>query len=146
LVQLRRKLDQIGATMAYDEETGQWIDELTMSARAALQLVLPTEVLPFEATSLEIELDIKAPQREVRLMSTTANGPVELIRLQSPSVSRQITITDPDVLRQARGGVLDLVLEVSERTDIQDPAQTTSVVAWHVDALHASFRGQVTSP
>ena len=146
LIQLQKNPDHFGSTtFAYDESSGEWEKGLTIGVEARLRVALPPEVLPFEASSIEIVLDIEAPHRNVSLACELPSGPVELIRLSNPSLPRPFTVSDPRVLRAVRNGALDIVLAVSDRTDVEDSA-TSSVVAWHVDSLAVSFHGQLVGP
>lgn len=117
-----------------------------MAISADLQFVLPDELLPFQAESMDLELDIKAPQRDVVVLVTTADGPVEVGRLSSPSIPWNATITDPRVLAEAADGVINVALQVGERKDIQSGTSSANVVAWQVDDFRASFRGSVAVP
>lgn len=146
LVKLQRDLNQPSATFAYSDTTGKWQKELTMAISADLQFVLPDELLPFQAESMDLELDIKAPQRDVVVLVTTADGPVEVGRLSSPSIPWNATITDPRVLAEAADGVINVALQVGERKDIQSGTSSANVVAWQVDNFRASFRGSVAVP
>ncbi len=146
LVKLRRDLGQASTTFAFSDTTGKWKSELTMAVNAAMQLVLPDEVLPFEAEAIELELDIKAPKRDVTIQVASQAGPVELAQLKSPSIPWSMTITDPQILAEARDGVISFSLGISERTDIGPGVSSSNVVAWQVDSLRASFRGSVAEP
>ncbi|GAB5403191.1 MAG: hypothetical protein Aurels2KO_14220 [Aureliella sp.] len=133
--------NEIGQTLAYSATTGKWEKELTMGATARLQLELPPQVLPFAAETIDFELDIDAPHRNVKLEVRTVGGMVELASLENPSIPWSKTITDPAVLSEVRDGKLSVVLTVGERTDVASGASTTNVVAWDVNHLRASLRG-----
>ncbi|RMF44345.1 MAG: hypothetical protein D6753_02785 [Planctomycetota bacterium] len=144
LVQLHAAATTSGQTSTFDDETGRWAAELTMEAHAALQFELPDEILPFEATALEMELDVRAPHRAVRLSCTLADGTeYELVTLDSPSIPWKKTITDPRVRQAVRDGTLQIRLDVSQRTDVEQPAQASNVVTWEVRHLLMSLRGAV---
>ena len=69
--------------------------------------------------------------------------------LQPPDLSdvlkMRVSEVRPQILQQVRHGTLDIVLEVSKRTDVQDQLSSTNVVAWQVDDLEASFHGRLAS-
>lgn len=146
LIQLRRNPNELGQTFAFNDETGRWAQELTMKTNARLQFVLPSQIVPFTAKSFEIQLDIRAPKRDVRLVgNASGQTPVEIVRLESPSIPWTGTITDPAILADASDGILDIQLEISDRMDIENQEQQSNVVAWQVDRLHLSVRGAVSS-
>lgn len=141
LVKLKRLTTELGSTPVFSDRTGKWIPDLTLAADAQMQWVLPAELLPFQASAIEIELDMSAPHRDVTLSIETENGPVRVAQISNPSVPWSTTLTDQDVLKAAEDGKLDVTLSVSERTDSRG---SNTVVAWEVQKLVASFRGQVT--
>lgn len=143
LVQLQRDPDKTGQTSAFNERTGKWTKELTYAAEADLQFSLPPELLPFSASEIELVLDIKAPNRDVRLTANLGAEKVEVVALKSPSIPWQATITQLEILQDLRDGVLKMTLEVSDRTDVSDPAAASSVVAWEIDRFRMSARGMV---
>lgn len=135
-----------GQTLAFDGTTGMWVQNLTSPAVAELQFVLPPELVPFEAESMEIRLDMKAPQRNVSFSIVTDEGEVLIKELNEPSIPWSGTVTDARVLKDARDGILNFKLSVSERTDLQPGQSSTTVVQWQVEKLEASFSGSVASP
>ncbi len=144
LIQLRTATSASGQTSTFNQETGRWARELTMSAHAALQFELPEEILPFDAESVELELDIRAPHRKVRLSCTLPDGSEhELASLASPSIPWKATITDPRVREMLRNGRLPIRLDISQRTDVEQPGQASNVVTWEVRHLLMSLRGTV---
>lgn len=145
VIQIRRDLSQIGSTFAFSDVTGKWEKELTMGVTARIQAVLPQEILPFAADSLELKLDMKAPQRDVTLTVETNSGSVEVAQFSSPSIPWQSTITDPQILEAAKDGVLTIVLNVGDRKDLEPGQTSTTVVAWQVDDFQMSARGKVSA-
>ncbi|MEZ6078540.1 MAG: hypothetical protein R3C56_23575 [Pirellulaceae bacterium] len=75
LIELRQGLKADGATTTFNQQTGQWRQELAVAANVELDFVLPVEVVPFAAKSLELELDIRAPERKVTLSGKEPSGP-----------------------------------------------------------------------
>ena len=144
LVQLRQDQQQVGRSVSYNGVSGKWIDGSTVATSMRLQFVLPNQVVPLNASEIEFELDIAAPFRKVTVLCDTgAEQPVEIVQLDSPSIPWKTSLTDPSILQSARDGVLDIFFEVSARTDIEDQASVSNVVAWRVQFFHASFRGTV---
>jgi hypothetical protein len=86
---------------------------------------------------------MNAPHRRVRLLCEAPSGPIELMNLENPSIPRQVNVTDPRVLELVRDGTLDLLLEVSQRTDVQNQSSSTNVVAWRVEDFDTNLRGHV---
>ncbi len=145
LIRLRRDPSLVAQTVAYNDTTGKWVTDLTRATQANLQFVLPPETVPFEAESLQFDLDIKAPHRVVRVLSRSQDEPIEIVRLDGPSIPWNGTVTDPRILQDARDGVVDILLEVGERTDVQDQANPANVVAWQVNYFHANLRGKTAA-
>lgn len=143
LIALRQGLKADGATTTFNQETGQWRQEVTLAANVELDFVLPPEVVPFAAKSLELELDIRAPERKVTLSALGPTGPIELVRLDHPSLPWAGTITDPNVLQLAEDGRLEVLLQVSGRHVAEGTDADNSYVTWQVDHFHASLRGSV---
>ncbi len=141
LVRFRIDPSELGQTLAFNERTGQWEAELTMGAKARLQLELPPQVLPFEASEIDFAFDIDAPHRNVKLGVETSQGVVEIASLENPSIPWSQAITDPAVLAELSDGKLSVVLTVGERTDVERGESTSNVVAWNVNYLRASLRG-----
>jgi hypothetical protein len=146
MVRLVKNLSDIGQAPAYDEPSGIWARELSLGSRMGLQFVLPAEVVPFRADSVDLVLSIRAPQRVVRLLARVHDGvggpeEIEVARLDSPSLPWQGTITDPRILASVEDGRLDVVLEVSQRTDVESEEGASSFVAWRVDSFRAALRG-----
>ena len=135
-----------GQAPAYDEPSGQWANEMSLGSRLGLQLVLPPEVLPFQAEGIELYLSVRAPSRVVRIIAGIPGEAgvleeIELARLDSPSMPWQGQVTDPRILASVADGTLDVILEISRRTDIEFEENATSFVAWRIDALRGSMRG-----
>lgn len=145
LVEFRQSSTEMGRTTAYSEATGKWRKDLTIAIDRKFQFVLPDEVVPFEAESITLDLDIKAPYRVVTLQALTRSGPVELARLVNPSVPWRQTFQEASILEELADGTLELQFQVSERTDVEDGSESTSIVAWQVDTFHATVRGRTAS-
>jgi hypothetical protein len=141
LVQLQRKAGEIGKTSAFNNRTGKWRSEVSTATRAELEFLLPSEVIPFAATAIELELDINAPRRSVTISVPTRAGTIELASLQSPSLAWTKTITNPDVLHAARDGRLEVVVDVSRPAGTSALSTAANAVTWHIDYFHANLHG-----
>ncbi len=143
LLQLTHSLDRTNITSAYNERTGRWRDEMLNGTTAQLDFLLPNEVVPFDARSITLELDIHAPQREVTIAARGPSGPIELARLNNPSLPWKATITDPAVLQLAEDGRLEMQITVGQRTGHSEEELGSSYVTWQAEHFHASLRGSV---
>ncbi len=143
LLKLVHSLDRSTVTSAYDERTGKWREEMLNGTVARLDFLLPSEVVPFVASSLVLELDLRAPQREVTIAALAPNGPIELARLDSPSLPWKATVTDPAVLQLAQDGRLEMQITVGQRTGAAAEELGASYVTWQAEHFHASLRGSV---
>ncbi|MCA9127887.1 MAG: hypothetical protein KDB22_12410 [Planctomycetales bacterium] len=146
-IRLQNRPNQLGTTSAFHESIGSWSEEMTMGIRAEMQFLLPPELLPFAATSIDLELNVQAPRRKVRLLAGAGpNGPVPVFELSSPSIGLKQTITDSDVLADFADGVLDCIVEITDRTDISQPGEMSGVVSWKIEHFRATVQGTVTTP
>ncbi len=143
LIQLRRLTSQANLTSTFDDYTGKWRDEVGMASQVDMEFVLPTEVVPLTVQAIEFELDITAPQRTVTVSFATASGPVEIVKLDGPSIPWKQTITHPDILQAFQDGRLPVSLNISDLNSAQGAMGATSIVTWHIDHMHAAVRGQM---
>ncbi len=144
LIQLRRDPGPTGVTLAYDDRTGEWRKDVSSAAEAHLQFVLPSEVVPIQAASVDLELDIKAPQRVVTLSVQTGTEVIQLAKLESPSIPWMATITDAAILETISDGTLEVLLQVSESNQ-SSTSVSANLVLWQVDHFHASVRGKMSA-
>jgi hypothetical protein len=147
MLQIRRDLSAETLTSVFSDVTGKWTPSVSIALNSSLQILLPPEVLPFQAESMTFELDIKAPHRTVRLLGRT-NVPgqtIEIVTLQGPSIPWKGEVTQPEFLEAAKDGLVDVVLEISEREDLDADGNSNSVVTWQIDSFRASLRGSRTS-
>jgi hypothetical protein len=68
---------------------------------------------------------------------------VNLVKLDSPSIPWRATITDPVVLEAAKGGVLNVLIDVSESRNLDSQGIASNIVHWQIAHFHASLRGTV---
>ncbi len=143
LIQLRRRVSPTNLTTAFDDLTGKWLDEVGMASQVEMEFILPSQVVPLDVQAIDFELDVVAPQRTVALSVITDSGPVEIAKLDSPSIPWKQSISDPAILTAFQGGRLAFSLNVSDLPAASSEYGTTSVVTWHIDHFHASVRGQM---
>lgn len=145
LIRLQRDLSNVSLTASYDDRTGVWRKENSAGADLGLQFVLPEEIVPFAAKAIVLELDIRAPQRDVSVAIRTKSGFIERVKLESPSIPWSETITDVDLLESARDGILDVQMKISESRIQQSQGMMASVIPWHIDHFHVNMRGSVSA-
>ncbi|MCA9190641.1 MAG: hypothetical protein KDB03_02725 [Planctomycetales bacterium] len=142
-VDVHASTNAVGKSYAYDDLHGKWVDEASMASDTTLNFWLPPEVTPFRASEIEIELDIKAPDRQVKLLCPCQEPAVVIAEFEAPSVPWKKVIEDPVILADALDGNLQLQVVISERLSGQTGNVMTTVVNWQINRLHVSFRGQV---
>lgn len=143
LIRLQRDTTNVSLTGTFDDRTGVWRKENSEGAEVGLQFTLPPEVVPFASSEIVLELDIRAPQRDVSIAIQTKSGEVELAKLESPSIPWSKSIAVADVLESARDGILDVKMKVSESRSQKSQGLAASVIPWQVDHFHVSMRGTV---
>lgn len=139
LIALRQNQSQLGTSGAFDDQTGRWRSEQSSAMDRRLQFVLPKAIVPFNASKIQLTLDLKAPQREVIISVEGVSGEVELARLDSPSIPWNYTITSPEILNSCKDGVLDIRVQVSDRQG----GNSSSVVHWQIDYFDATAEGSL---
>lgn len=145
LIRLQRNLSNVSLTASFDDRTGVWRKENSAGADLGLQFVLPEEIVPFAAKAIVLELDIRAPQRDVSVAIRTKSGFSERFKLESPSIPWSETITDVDVLESARDGILEVQMKISESRIQKSQGLMATVIPWHVDHFHVNMRGSVSA-
>ncbi len=128
------------ASSIFKKDTGKFISEATLATDAAFVFELPPEAVPFEAKSLSIDWDIKAPGREVRLFAACNDDNVELISLRTPSIPFKGKIDDPRVLKELRDGRLVLRIEISGGEETE--SAQNSFVSWRIKHLRLNVDGR----
>ena len=142
---MQRNLSNVSLTASFDDRTGVWRKENSAGADLGLQFVLPEEIVPFAAKAIVLELDIRAPQRDVSVAIRTKSGFSERVKLESPSIPWSETITDVDVLESARDGILEVQMKISESRIQKSQGLMATVIPWHVDHFHVNMRGSVSA-
>lgn len=124
----------------FSERTGAWLESSTQAAKVSLRFSLPECVLPFHVDSIELRLDINAPQRSVKLSNTISGQPKLLDTLSSPSVPWVKRFNRDDLNIDEQGNFF-VVLEVSDRVGLATGEVDDKVINWNVNAFQANCRG-----
>ena len=141
LIKIEPQEGNIAISNILNYRTGYWADEASKEAKADLTFVLPPEVVPLAATSINIDWDIKAPKRTVKLIWSAKDSPVKLVELTSPSIPWKGTIDDPRVLQDLSDGRLNLRIEVTNGDSLENSSQN-SYVSWRINHLRISVSGK----
>lgn len=143
LIKLQRNLANPAVTSTYDDRLGTWNKRVSSAVEADMQFILPNELVPITASAVELELDIKAPDREVIVSVQTNSGKIELVKLESPSIPWTASITNADVLAAVNSGVLNVQVKVSPSRDRDGNGLASNMILWEIEHFHASVRGKV---
>ena len=141
LVQIMPQTENI-STM-YNHRMGRWGGEFNSDKAADLSFLLPPEVVPMEATSIQIDLNVIAPKRTFKIVWSAGEAPIELVRLDSPSIPWQGTIDNPRVLQDLIDGRLDLKVEVTKDKGLSEPETQDSFIGWEIKHLYISVHGKM---
>ncbi len=141
LIQIVPQTENI-STM-YNHRMGRWGGEFNSDKAAELSFLLPPEVVPLEATSIHIDLNVVAPKRIVKIVWSAGNAPIELVRLNSPSIPWQGTIDNPRVLQDLIDGRLDLKVEVIKEQGLSESETQDSFIGWEIKHLYISVHGKM---
>ncbi len=130
-----------GSTSIYNAAAASWVEESNLDTNAGVVFQLPSEAIPLEATQIEIDLDIRAPKRNVRLYWSNGEQSIDIVSLKEPSLPWSATITEPLMLADLRDGKLQLVVEVK---DTRDASQSQGAfISWQLKHLRVSVYGKV---
>jgi hypothetical protein len=131
--------NQFAISSAFHNESGLWRDATTFSQSIPLRFVLPPQVCPLKATELIFDLQMRAPQREVRLKSAASKESPLVAEMRSPQGQLRFRTSDPEILADAQDGSLRFVLEIGDSF----AGEETFSGSWKVDYLRMSLRGTV---
>lgn len=124
----------------FNQTTGKWISESTLSTAADFAFVLPPEAVPLELSSIAIDWDVKAPRRHARLLYLDGGEAIELVQLDEPSIPWKATFQDARLLKTFMDGRLELRIEIKGGEEL-----TTSekgFVSWQIKHLRVSASGR----
>ncbi len=126
------------STPIFMDGIGKWITQSSNASSTAVELQLPSEVVPLKAQSVQISWDIEAPRRSARLsiLDPTRTEPIPLVELDAPSIPWEASIEDPLLLEAIGNGKLVLKIEVSPD---RQPGEN---LPWRIRHLRLSVRGK----
>ncbi|MFN9987429.1 MAG: hypothetical protein ACK52S_17920 [Pirellula sp.] len=133
-----RSADVGSSSPIYLEGIGRWVNQSSNKSEAFLEFILPSQVTPMDVASIEIDFDVQAPRRMVRLSSVGIEDapPIEIASLNEPSIPYKATIEDPRILQAFQDGTLIVKIEIS------DDREPDSSIPWRIKHLRLSARGK----
>jgi len=131
----------LSVSNAYNHRLGRWSDEMAVDAEVDLSFVLPPEIVPLEATSIQIEWSVEAPNRTVKLIWGAEASPLELTSLDGPTIPWSGSVTDPRVLNDLVDGKLDLKISV-KKTGASASELQDNFVSWRIKHLRITVLGK----
>lgn len=141
LIKIEPQEDNKAVSTIFNYRTGYWAGESSLDTEADLAFVLPSEAVPLEATSINLDWDIVAPRRKVRLIWSVKDSPIDIVELNSPSIPWKGTIDNPRVLKDLKDGRLDLRIAITN-ADGGDSNSQSSFISWRIKHLRISVTGQ----
>lgn len=141
LIKIEPQSESLAVSTIFNYRTGHWADEASLETEADLSFVLPAEAVPLEATSINIDWDIEAPKKKVRLIWSAKDSPIDIVELDSPSIPWRGSIDNPRVLKDLRDGRLDLRIAITNGDGIESKSQN-NFVSWRIKHLRVSVTGQ----
>ena len=132
---------ELSISNAYNHRLGRWSDEMALDAEVDLSFVLPPEVVPLDATSIQIDWSIEAPNRTVKLLWGAEASPLELTSLDGPTIPWSGSVTDPRVLNDLVDGKLDLKISV-KKSGASDSELQDNFVSWRIKHLRITVVGK----
>ncbi len=122
------------ASAAYDYRKRRWIP-LKSSANVWLRFELPPSVLPLDVDEARLNIDIKAPNRQMQILGMADGDVQQLAARQSPMGSFLFTLTDSRILQlDDRGGLL---LGIS----VGDTGSPDSHTGWNIENVTLQVTG-----
>jgi hypothetical protein len=86
---------------------------------------------------------VRAPQRDVRITSSTG-GKVTLVgEFRSPLTAQRLRITDPAILEDARDGMIDMKIDISQPVGQSGTDFSAQLANWQVDYFRLNVVGRV---
>ncbi len=126
---------------AYNVLTGSWIDKSTQAAKIELKFSLPECLLPFKTQSIELRIDMNAPNRTVKLTNSGGAEKKTLAQLEGPSIPWSRRLTADELSIDAEGNFY-LQIEVSQPRGSAAGEIDETTSSWNINSLHASCTGQ----
>ncbi len=146
---------------AFFNTSGWWGDATSLPASVPIRFHLPSQACPLDVREIECQLQIRAPQRNVRVYARTdANAdPIHKIRVADPGASHngwkqvlskssplgleRFTIQDKAVSELARSGSIDFIVDISNLPGLGVNEVSDQVAEWQVDFFRINVSGTV---
>jgi len=126
---------------AYSSFVGEW-GEMSSAVTDWLRFQLPENVLPIEVSRAVIELDIRAPSRNVEILAFHDENLVVVEPLSHPIGRYEITVSRPELLQVDEQGGLTFAIRVGKEKDA-DVQNFMTQASWKVESLQMSVVGKV---
>lgn len=143
LVRAETPAEGAARSTAFINHTGLWREETTLAMQVPMRFHLPLEVCPLEASELVLDLQMRAPQRDVRVVARAGGKETVVAEYRSPLAAERIRITDPAILADAQDGSVDFRLDVSQPTGQAAAEMGAQIANWQVDYFRLSADGRV---
>ena len=137
LIRMTARNDGVMST-AFSNLSGMWHDPTTVSQTIPIRFSLPAQVMPLKVSELELEIQLRAPQREVRVASVAPNAK-PIAELRSPVGNYRYTLTDPAILEEAHDGWIDLTIAIGDDLG----SSMSSSGSWKIDFARINASGVV---
>ena len=141
LIKIETQEGNVSISNILNYRTGYWADDASIETRADLTFIMPPEVVPFSASSINIDWDIEAPKRIAKIVWSVNDSPVKLVELNNPSIPWSGTIVDSRVMQDLTDGRLDLRIEITNEPGLNNQSQN-SYVSWRIKHLRISVSGE----
>ena len=125
-------------TTAFSNLSGMWRDPTTVPQTIPIRFSLPAQVMPLKVSELELEIQLRAPQRDVRVASVAPNAK-PIAELRSPVGNYRYTLTDPAVLEESHDGWIDLTIDIGD--DLGSGMSSSG--SWQIDFVRLNASGVV---
>lgn len=146
-----------GMSSLLNNQTGQWLENVTKPAETELIFRVPEAVRSMQIKRATIAIKVSAPLRTM-VFKTFANGKQHTVFEQkNPTGLIEFSIDDPEVLEMHPEGGLLAVIEITEserslqQNDVAEPtapnsgeaglSATGTTTTWQIDFLNASLDG-----
>ncbi len=139
MIEIQHASNQSGSSI-FSQITGRFVTESTLQVNSDLAFLLPPEVTPLELTRLEIDWDIRAPQRSARLSCLVDGEAIEILNLIEPSIPFRAAINDSRILKSMQDGRLELRIAIQESDS--GKADQSNFVSWQIKHLRLTVEGR----
>ncbi|MCA8995589.1 MAG: hypothetical protein KDA80_01330 [Planctomycetaceae bacterium] len=131
-----------GASTVYRNRDRTWTETTIPESRTTLRVSLPRELAPLEISSLAIRLDLRVPQREVKIFTVSEEFEDRLLTtLDSPVGQFDLELVSSDELRGDPDNIVTLLIHVGSVPDLEDLNPNTT--SWQIERF--SIQGRAKS-